>query len=178
MNVIDILKKDHRTVRDLFNQLEGTRGATAKAALARKICLELSVHAEAEERIFYPAARGVLSGASDAAVQGAVAEHRSLKALIAEIAASSAEDSLFDARLALLREHVEQHMLEEEHGMFSKLQKTDLDLEEVGAMFAQVKAGIRARMGGSTPLRGTIRMPARASRRARPGRSTTLAAAA
>ncbi|MEO6198642.1 MAG: hemerythrin domain-containing protein, partial [Sphingomicrobium sp.] len=55
MDAIALLKKDHRTVADLFADYETASGDGRKEKLAQKICLELSVHAQIEEEIFYPA---------------------------------------------------------------------------------------------------------------------------
>ena len=54
MDAIALLKADHRKVEDLFESFEGARGADRKAKIAQEICLELTVHTEIEEKIFYP----------------------------------------------------------------------------------------------------------------------------
>ena len=58
MDAIALLKKDHRTVEDLFEQFENAAGDGRKQKIAEKICLELSVHATIEEEIFYSACEG------------------------------------------------------------------------------------------------------------------------
>ena len=58
LDAIALLKKDHRTVEDLFAEFEKASGDGRKEKLAHKICLELSVHATIEEEIFYPACDG------------------------------------------------------------------------------------------------------------------------
>jgi len=54
-DAIALLKQDHRTVEELFEKFEKASGEGRKQALAEEICLELSVHAQIEEEIFYPA---------------------------------------------------------------------------------------------------------------------------
>lgn len=138
-SVFDLLEADHRKVEKLFKQLERAEG-DEKVGLAREICLELSVHAEAEERAFYPAAREALDEEGDDLVREAIVEHRTLKQLIAEIDGSSPKQDLFEANLKVLQEYVEHHVKEEEKELFPKLQKTDFDQESVGAKVESAKA--------------------------------------
>ena len=57
----DLLDADHKAVKKLFNAYEELAGSKARGAaqkrleLARQICQELTVHAQIEEEIFYPA---------------------------------------------------------------------------------------------------------------------------
>src|SRR2546423_705832 len=55
-DVIKLLEQDHREVEDLFAKAESTSGA-AKQDVVTKICTELTIHAEVEESIVYPAMR-------------------------------------------------------------------------------------------------------------------------
>ena len=82
-DAIALLKGDHRKVAGLFKKFESARGP-AKAALAREICLELSVHTWIEETIFYPA---VAPKVEDDLMAESHVEHDSAKILIAEILA-------------------------------------------------------------------------------------------
>jgi len=163
-NAIELLKKDHRTVSALFKQFEETEEDDEKVALAQQICTELSIHAEAEEKIFYPAAREALDEESEDLVDEAAVEHRSLKMLIAEIDGSSPDDQLFDANVKVLKEYVEHHVKEEEQEMFPKLKGSKMDLDAVGAQLAEMKEDIKAKMGEpKTPRAGakpTVHVPA------------------
>ena len=57
-DAIALLKQDHREVEELFEEFEKASGDGRKQKLAEQICLELSVHAQIEEEIFYPACEG------------------------------------------------------------------------------------------------------------------------
>ena len=48
-DAVALLKQDHRTVEDLFEQFEKATGDGKKQKLALQICLELTVHAQIEE---------------------------------------------------------------------------------------------------------------------------------
>ena len=83
-DAIALLKADHRAVEDLFEKFESARGDGAKQKIARQICLELTVHAQIEEEIFYPACEGKVE---EDLIREAYVEHDGAKVLIAEIIA-------------------------------------------------------------------------------------------
>src|SRR3954454_5006127 len=56
-DALALLRADHQMVQELFDKFEKTRSEDRKGALAEQICNELTVHAQIEEEIFYPAAR-------------------------------------------------------------------------------------------------------------------------
>jgi hemerythrin superfamily protein len=160
MNAIDLLKKDHRTVSALFEQFENAEDGE-KVGLTQQICTELTIHAEVEEKLFYPAARKALDEDGDDLIDEAAVEHRSLKMLIGEIDGSSPSDKLFDANVTVLKEYVEHHVKEEENEMFPKLKSTDLDLDALGAKMAGLKEELKAVVEETKPRAGakTVHVP-------------------
>ena len=99
------------------------KGDGRKQKLAHQICLELSVHAEIEETIFYPACEGTVE--EDELKEGYV-EHDAAKLLIAEIVANEGgDDEFFDTKVKVLQEEIEHHIEEEEGpgGIFSQARK-------------------------------------------------------
>ena len=99
-DAIALLKADHREVKAMFQQFEKTEGDAEKQALATKICMALTVHAQIEEEIFYPAAYEALD--EDDLLDEAEVEHASAKHLIEEIEASSPDKPLYDAKVKVL----------------------------------------------------------------------------
>jgi len=59
-DAIALLKADHRKVEELFEKFEQATSANRKQTLAQEICVELKVHTLIEEKIFYPAFRGLI----------------------------------------------------------------------------------------------------------------------
>ena len=61
-DAIKLLMADHKEVDALFKKFEKAKDDedAGKDAIVKKICDELSVHAQIEEEIFYPATREVL----------------------------------------------------------------------------------------------------------------------
>ena len=119
-----------------------------KVALARQICMALTVHARIEEEIFYPAAREAMRSGEDLLDEAEV-EHGSIKELVAAIEnASPDDDELFDARVKVLGEYVKHHVKEEENELFPKIRKSDMDLEEIGAQLATRKKELMRELKG------------------------------
>jgi hemerythrin superfamily protein len=154
MNVIELLKKDHRNVSELFaayetakeNEEEGSR-----QEIAQEICLELTAHAKVEEELFYPAVNAKASGDEDAQekVKEADEEHRLVKALVAEIQEMDEDDDHFDAKVKVLKDVVEHHVEEEEGELMPKAKKllTQAALEEMGTEAEARKEKLKAKAG-------------------------------
>ena len=131
-DAIALLKADHRTVEDLFEQFEKASGDGRKQKIAEQICLELTVHATIEEEIFYPACEGKVE---EDLLKEAYVEHDGAKVLIAEIEAGGPDDEFYDAKVKVLSEQIEHHVEEEEkrmEGMFSQARKAGLDMDTLG----------------------------------------------
>src|SRR3954452_834069 len=95
MDAIALLKDDHRTVEKLFKEFESAKGDGRKERLARQICLELTLHTDLEEEIFYPACKGTVE---EDLLKESYVEHDAAKLLIAEIEAGSGKtDEYFDS---------------------------------------------------------------------------------
>lgn len=145
-DAVALLEADHRAVEKLFAQFEKARDTDRKKLLADKICLELTIHAQIEEEIFYPTSREYLE--DDDIVDEAVVEHAAAKELIAEIETMQPGEELYDAKVTVLQEQIEHHVKEEESEYFPKLRKTDMDMKAVGAMLKARKEELMGQMGG------------------------------
>jgi hemerythrin superfamily protein len=151
-NAIALLKADHREVKKLFEQYEELAdrdaGDEEKRALAEQICNMLTVHAQIEEEIFYPAARESIEETD--LVDEATVEHASAKDLIAQIQDMDPSEELYDAKVTVLGEYIDHHVKEEERQMFPQARKADLDLEEMGMQLQQRKQELMAELGMET----------------------------
>jgi hemerythrin superfamily protein len=139
LDAIGLLKADHRTVEELFEKFENARGGSAKQRIANQICLELCVHAQIEEEIFYP---GVKEAIDEEIYTEAHVEHDGAKVLIAEILNGSPDDEFYDASVKVLSEMIKHHVKEEEQpdGMFAQAKQGDVDLDDLGEQLAARKA--------------------------------------
>lgn len=140
IDAIALLTRDHRQVRQLFEQYEqlSDRSLVSKRKLALKICTELSKHATAEEELFYPAVRKAARRNQDL-VDEARVEHASAKELIAQIVSMAPGEDLYDARVKVLSEQIAHHVEEEENDIFPAAREAKLDLLDLGRQIAARK---------------------------------------
>lgn len=146
-----LLTQDHDAVKKLFKQYEELKeegSPEEKATLAAEICLELTVHAQVEEEIFYPAVQQSID--DDDLMNEAEVEHASAKDLIAQIGAMNPQDEMFDAKVKVLDEYVNHHVKEEEKEMFPKARKADMDLDALGDDLRARKEELLAELAGET----------------------------
>ncbi|MGK5005261.1 hemerythrin domain-containing protein [Janthinobacterium sp. LB2P70] len=143
MDAIELLTQDHQTVKELFEQYEGFSDCSlvSKRKLALKICEELSKHAMAEEEIFYPAVREA-SRSNEDLIDEAIVEHASAKELIAQIVAMAPGEDLYDAKVKVLSEQIDHHVLEEESEIFPRARDAEIDLQAMSSQIAARKAEI------------------------------------
>jgi len=134
---IAMLKADHKLVDELFEQFESAKSSETKKTLAEQICKELTIHAQVEEEIFYPAVKEALKDKQ--LVPEAQVEHATLKNLIAEIEAAKDDEEMWEARVKVLGEYVKHHVKEEQNEMFPKAKASDLDMDELGVMMQERK---------------------------------------
>ena len=136
-DILRLLKKDHDEVKKHFRDFENTDDDKKKLELAQAICEALTLHAELEEAIFYPAAREALN--DDDLLDEANVEHQTAKQLIQEIQSMKPGDQYYDAKVKVLGEYVNHHVEEEENELFAECRDSDLDLKGLGEQFLAAK---------------------------------------
>ena len=143
-DAVALLKEDHRAVEELFAQFEKASGEGRKQKLATEICTELSIHAQIEEEIFYPACEGKVE---EDLLKEAFVEHDGAKVLIAEIMAGEPSDEFYDSKVKVLQEQIEHHVEEEEkrmEGLFSQARSAGLDMDALGELLRARKQELKA----------------------------------
>ena len=147
-DAIALLKQDHRTVSQLFEEFEKA-DEDEQASIAQRVCQLLTVHAQIEEELLYPAAKEAFAGEEEDEdlVNEAEVEHGSAKELIAKIEGMSSDDEHFKATVTVLGEYIKHHVKEEEGELFPRLRKTELDLKELGSRLADRKFALMEQMG-------------------------------
>lgn len=143
MDVLTILKKDHREVKEMFDQLEelGERADAARAKLFAKIDQALTVHVDGEERYFYPVLKERSKARSeerDDVIEG-FEEHAIAKQLIKELEGLPPSDESYKAKLSVLREGVLHHIKDEE-GKIWPIAREVLDRDEMEEIGEQIEA--------------------------------------
>lgn len=136
MEAMALLRRDHKIVSDLFDDYEKTN-VKSKKSIVSQICTELTIHAQLEEEIFYPAVKEALKDKE--LVPEAIVEHSTLKDLIAEVEGVEPNGEEFDAKIKVMSEYVKHHVKEEQNEMFPKAKDSKLDMMELGAQIASRK---------------------------------------
>lgn len=155
-SAIELLKKDHREVEALFAEFEAAEDKREKRRVARQICAELDVHAQIEEKIFYPEVIRAIDELKPQIHEGIV-EHTAIKRLIKEIPRMGSTDEFFEPKVKVLKEFVQHHVKEEETDTFKRVQSSDaLDLHELGQRMQQRKERLQrnAKSSGKSNGRG------------------------
>jgi hypothetical protein len=144
MNAITLLKQDHANVDSLFKRYEALAddaGPVEKREIVEKVITQLSIHAELEEQLLYPAMRERLDNPDD--VLEGIEEHHVAKLLLSELDKLPATSERFDAKMAVLIESIRHHVGEEEEdgGLFDQARKAlkGTELDEMGERMEELK---------------------------------------
>ncbi len=123
MDVYRLLHEDHRKVASLLEELESTteRVVRSREHLFANLMMELSVHAEAEERCFYSRLEDA-EQTRDLTLE-ALEEHKAAKRLLSELDKDDKATEQWLAKLKVLRENVRHHVEEEEQELFQRAKK-------------------------------------------------------
>jgi hemerythrin superfamily protein len=137
-----LLRADHKLVGDLFAEYDKARLPAKKKQLVTQICAELTVHAQVEEEIFYPAVKQALKDTE--LIPEAIIEQETMKDLIAQVEGVEPDGEMYDAKIKVLSEYVKHHVKEEHTEMFPKAEASKLDMAELGGKIAARKKELLA----------------------------------
>ena len=162
VDAIELLKRDHREVEELFTQICGDEGSAAqRRKLFEQIKAALTLHASVEEKIFYPAVLEATRKKSDERQEifEAYEEHANVKDTLKRIAALTPGDETFIAKVQVLKELVLHHVKEEEGTMFPQVRSLldEQELEEIGERMERAKSrasGAKASKNGRASKNG------------------------
>jgi len=120
MKATALLKKQHKDVAELFEQLEKEKDAARKRSLFEELAGSLAAHDAIEREIFYPACEekmGVTDLLGESLVEHGVVEFGLY------LADEALGDDDFVFKVTVLKETVEHHVKEEEKELFPKVEK-------------------------------------------------------
>lgn len=153
MDAIQLLKADHKKVKELLTELVATtsRAVKRRADLLAEIRVNLKAHTQIEEEIFYPAFKKAGDKEDAKMYFEAMEEHRAAGDLVLpDLLNTDTGSEKFSGRAKVLKELVEHHVKEEEEEMFKvarQLFSRD-QLNELGARLEQRKAELVDELGG------------------------------
>jgi hemerythrin superfamily protein len=160
MNAIDLLEQQHREVEELFDDFEsaGEGAKKTKERLCREISNQLAIHAEIEEKLFYPESK---QEDTEEILRESVEEHLSMKRILADLLDSGPEDEQFNAKVKVLKEQVEHHVEEEEKDLFPKVRKSlsKEELDDLGTRMRQMAEELEEQGEPSGQIRGQTDAP-------------------
>src|SRR5438067_6480213 len=136
MDAISLLKNDHRKVEKIFSEIE--KGNGNRAQLFKELATELTVHAEIEEKLFYPAAKD--ADPTKDLVLEAYEEHKQVKMVLGDLEKADKNTEHWMAGLKVLMEDVQHHVGEEENELFPKVKDKVLSKEELDDLGKRMEA--------------------------------------
>jgi len=138
MNAIDLLKKDHQEVQQLFSEFMSAEDDdfARREDLFQQIDKALLAHSEAEEQILYP----TMEQYAPDLVKEALNEHQAVKNVLLEMLDLEVDDEEFDKRMNTLMQDVLHHVQEEEgSGGILQLAGQKLNTQQLDEMGRQIQ---------------------------------------
>jgi hemerythrin-like domain-containing protein len=124
MDIYKYLKKDHDKVADLMEQVIATKDLGERQALFETIKLELSLHADTEEKTFYKAIDDATrSKAVEEKVEHANEEHDEIREYLGKLTEAPLTEELWIETFGEFKHSVAHHVEEEEGDIFEKAKK-------------------------------------------------------
>jgi hypothetical protein len=137
-DALQMLRDDHKKVKDIFKQFEDTDDAKQKQQLVKTALHELEVHTRLEEEIFYPAVREE-ADVEEEQMEEAEEEHHVADMLMDELKTYKSSPKM-DAKFTVLAESVKHHIEEEESEMLPKAAELGMQrMNELGQEMQEFK---------------------------------------
>ncbi|MEV6759151.1 hemerythrin domain-containing protein [Streptomyces sp. NPDC051105] len=136
-DVVALLMRQHGDIRNLFDEVEATKGEERRDAFHRLVRL-LAVHETAEEEVVHPFARRALPGGQQV-VEDRLTEERAAKETLVALDELDTDDPKFMPQLLKLRRDVQKHARAEERYEFTHIRRST-DTTNLAAMAKAVKA--------------------------------------
>ena len=149
VNVIDLLKEDHRKVKGLFEKFKAAN-TSSRQSIADEALQDLEIHTKIEDSIVYPAIREAIDKGE--MVDEAREEHHVVGLLIKELRKMKTTEEGYQAKFTVLSELVEHHIEEEESEMLPEAED-GLDVEDLGKQAMEMKTRLSSRTRSSSGRR-------------------------
>ena len=140
LNIQDVIRMDHNKVNMLFMQIASSDNPQKIEEYFGQIYKDLSVHAEAEEQVVYPAVRSFYGD-----TQELYDEQAEMKVMLAEIKAMNAAAPEFKSKIDILKNAVMDHVRQEESTMFAAIRSncSDSQQERMATEFKSAKSKLQ-----------------------------------
>jgi hypothetical protein len=154
----NLIRDDHARVVSSFHRYRIDFSPIAKRALADAICLDLEVHAQLEEEIFYPTLRIV----EPALVDRSAPEHDEMRRLITLLRTTPPASPEYDVTFMELMRSVMHHVADEETRLLPAAERLlTAQLPELGARMKERRRQLAPPAMDETPGRSGRSLPRR-----------------
>ena len=128
-------------MEQLYRRYQGSTGQPhPQRALIQEMCQELTIHAQLEEELFYPAVERQLGKEGATLVTEARKEHREMKRAISQLQATEFTGPQSEQVFQEMMQGVQHHVHEEEREMLPKAQQQlGAESDRLGALMQQQK---------------------------------------
>ena len=126
-DVFELLRRDHRNVRSLLDEIEGAEDDRQRQALFAQLVNEVEAHSQAEDDVFYTS----IEGGADLAdkIDEARQEHDQVESLLEELDGLPVSGDDWLEKVREIRLLIEHHVAEEEQQIFP-LARQEIDRDE------------------------------------------------
>lgn len=132
MDIYNYLKKDHRKVADLMEQVLASQAPSERQTLFETIKLELTLHADTEEQTFYKAIEDATRAKPvEEKMEHAHHEHDEIREYMQKLTETSVNEEAWIETFGEFKHSVTHHVEEEEEDIFEKAKKYISDDEAV-----------------------------------------------
>ena len=145
-----LIAAEHRVIDGLLQALATDR--RDRFPLAHRLIDALSSHTAAEQQLLYPAMRDIVPGGIDMADRAQV-EHQAMRTALTVLERTHPGQPDFEAALVTLTEELAAHVPVEENEILPALRAViGADkMEELGALYLQIKENIPSGLQGLAP---------------------------
>ncbi len=142
-SAVEVLKSAHARVLEKFDKYDSKLSADDKEKVLADVAFELNVLSVLEIEVFYPAIRDI-DGVSS--LDQFIENHEQVKIMTAQVQRLMGDEADFDAQFQELRNLVKKHFTEEEQDLFSSLEKTSVDLNQLGEGLSKKREDVTAKI--------------------------------
>jgi hemerythrin-like domain-containing protein len=144
-DAIEMLKADHRRIRALFQRYDAMDDQVMKQGIVAELFVELELHTQLEEAVFYPAFAEETNREGQELVEASLEIHEEIDVLVEELRGLEADQEAFAVKFQELRTKVEQHVQDEESQMFPQAeQELEEQLEDLRDEMQEIKEQLLA----------------------------------
>lgn len=135
MDAVDLIKQDHRRIERMLDRFLETESEMTQEDLSQEIQTGLTIHAEIEERVLYPAVRHF----ARKQVNEAVKKDAEVREILMDLLDADLNEQTLEERFTQLMEDVRNHIKEQEaQGGLLDLARRHLDADTLVEMAARI----------------------------------------